>query len=410
MRELVASTTRQKPIIALVDLDMSRGGMSLIEVHTQLLEADALYEKWAFNNESDAPRGKVLYDHLVTHEPIEWNRIGHFQDITMRLIAERLLPDGVGATYVDREIVNQKLKPLGPASRGFHVYCSERNPGALELMEEVSRERGYEMQLTAKTTAKTSNMLFLAADAANLVNCDHMLLYLTGQTWTCGEASAALGAELLKAMDLGIHVMLVHEMAGGGGQDARFGCEFSTFFGHPDGATPAELLKCGIYSEIAVPLKGGAWREASMVLMGMALGMSKDDTALAQEGDDVLGLEEATVERISSSVLNFMRRSSLIQRSTQRMSTVTSQRVQVSVVAGPEAAISSTCASASVSHEEHIDVEMSAVPIGAPSAADEAQPPGNERVQQTLKRVRREQRRKASSRGIDIDDPDPPVI
>lgn len=44
-------------------------------------------------------------------------------------------------------------------------------------------------------------------------------------------------------------------------QDKRFGCEFGTFFSCPDGATPTELLHKGIYSEIAVPLKGGAWRQ-----------------------------------------------------------------------------------------------------------------------------------------------------
>ena len=32
----------------------------------------------------------------------------------------------------------------------------------------------------------------------------------------------------------------------------RFGCEFADFFGHPDGATPPELLKRNLYSEIAV--------------------------------------------------------------------------------------------------------------------------------------------------------------
>ena len=54
MRELVASTTLQKPIIALTDPDASRGGMSLEEVHTQLIEADALAIKWGFHG-ADTP-------------------------------------------------------------------------------------------------------------------------------------------------------------------------------------------------------------------------------------------------------------------------------------------------------------------------------------------------------------------
>lgn len=87
------------------------------------------------------------------------------------------------------------------------------------------------------------------------MNCLDVLLYLTGQTWTRGEESTALAEEIRKAMDLGVHVLLVHEMPGVGGQEARFGCEFGSFFGHPDGATPGDLLKRGIYSEVAVALK-----------------------------------------------------------------------------------------------------------------------------------------------------------
>ena len=51
-------------------------------------------------------------------------------------------------------------------------------------------------------------------------------------------------------MDLNVHVLLVHEMPGVGGQEARFSCDFSAFFACPDGATPGELLNRGIYSEV----------------------------------------------------------------------------------------------------------------------------------------------------------------
>ena len=63
---------------------------------------------------------------------------------------------------------------------------------------------------------------------------------------------AALGAELMKAMDLGVHILLVHEMPGAGGQEQRFGCEFVDFFSCADGATPDALLMRGIYSESIV--------------------------------------------------------------------------------------------------------------------------------------------------------------
>ena len=45
-----------------------------------------------------------------------------------------------------------------------------------------------------------------------LAECDHLLLYLTSQTWTRGEeASGALATVILRAMDLGVHVLLAHE-------------------------------------------------------------------------------------------------------------------------------------------------------------------------------------------------------
>ena len=76
---------------------------------------------------------------------------------------------------------------------------------------------------------------------------------------------------------------------GAGGQEARFGCEFGSFFSCVDGATPGELLKRGIYSEIAVALKGGPWREASMAMLAMALGLSKEEAEAQAAGQDVLG-------------------------------------------------------------------------------------------------------------------------
>ena len=106
MRELVCSTTMQKPIIALVDPDVSRGGLTAADVRRQLLEcvinldpltsgcclgcccscerrgrwietrlhrAEGSYAKWGFDAET-TPLSQVLYDHLFASEAIEWNR------------------------------------------------------------------------------------------------------------------------------------------------------------------------------------------------------------------------------------------------------------------------------------------------------------------------------------------------
>jgi hypothetical protein len=56
-----------------------------------------------------------------------------------------------------------------------------------------------------------------------------------------------------------------------------------------DGATPGELLQRGIYSEIAIALKGGPWRDASMAMLALAFGLSKEEAEARAAGKDVLG-------------------------------------------------------------------------------------------------------------------------
>lgn len=107
-------------------------------------------------------------------------------------------------------------------------------------------------------------------EPSELAACDHMLLCLNGLTWTSGAASEALAGEVARAMRCGVNVLLVHEMPGVG-QEGRHAVEFASFFSCDDGATPAHLLKAGIYAAIAVPLKGGPWRAASMALLQKAI-------------------------------------------------------------------------------------------------------------------------------------------
>jgi len=247
----------------------------------------------------------------------------------MRLIAQRLLPADSGEVFVDREIINQPLRPLMAPSLGctHHVYCSVLNPGANELVKELANKVGWQvdtqgLQVDEPTrgslhrdshhqesrrkssmrssvsgllaSRKQGGVLYVTSDVAKMQACEHVLIYLTSQTWTRGELSEQLGAEINQAMDLELSIKLAHEMPGLGGQHSRHGCEFGTFFASPNGATPPQLLQRGIYSEIAVPLKGGAWREASLVLLGAAIGLTKEEEEAAAEGDDVLGLASET--------------------------------------------------------------------------------------------------------------------
>ena len=52
-------------------------------------------------------------------------------------------------------------------------------------------------------------------------------------------------------------------------QAGRVAVLFGTFFSSDQ--TPIGLIKAGIYAPIAIPLKGGPWRDTSMALVQAAL-------------------------------------------------------------------------------------------------------------------------------------------
>ena len=77
MIELTSTVKLQKPIVALMDPEKNKGGLTTADVHSQLLEADASYAKWGFG--SDVPRADELFAQLFAADYIEWNRIGCFR-------------------------------------------------------------------------------------------------------------------------------------------------------------------------------------------------------------------------------------------------------------------------------------------------------------------------------------------
>ena len=202
-------------------------------MHAQLLEADDSYANWGFDGDG-GPQGEALFTALFANDYIEWDRIGCFQDVTMRLIATRLLPEKTLAAkdgakrgvYVQGEVANMKTALKKPASdKRFHVYCSPLNEGAAAVIDEVGRAFG----LTVERTSELSE----------LGQCHKFVLYLTALTWGSGETvSAQIADEVRKAMDLGVPLLLVHEMPGVGGQEARHGCAFGSCISARLGPTP----------------------------------------------------------------------------------------------------------------------------------------------------------------------------
>jgi hypothetical protein len=64
-----------------------------------------------------------------------------------------------------------------------------------------------------KPKPEMDSTLAATTKLTDLVECDHMLLYLNAQTWTRGSASDILADEVAKAMDTSVHLVLAHESA-----------------------------------------------------------------------------------------------------------------------------------------------------------------------------------------------------
>eukprot|EP00966_Prymnesium_polylepis_P187240 4340598-Prymnesium_polylepis.2 len=80
MIELRASVKMGKLVIPLVDPDASKGGLTKKQVHEQLVKAEeSLFEKWGFSD--TGPFADELFEAIFRNEPLEWNRIGAFQDV-----------------------------------------------------------------------------------------------------------------------------------------------------------------------------------------------------------------------------------------------------------------------------------------------------------------------------------------
>ena len=294
MRELRHSVETNKSLIALLEPEARRGGLTAEQMSEQLCFCEPI-------------RGRALSDSLFAREPIEWNRIGCFQDVTLRLIAQRLLPAHY-ATYVQGDLarVRSRLPALANPPRPNSPQCGSGSQqsdwfnslaslgGRLSTIgtspassaqfgagttARLDRERGPNYHLFCSTAnmgaaaaavevqSKLLGTLHWTDQADSLSRCNAMLLYLTSRTWS-GVDVESLAREVGDALQHGVQLVLAHEVPGVG-QASRDPIEFATLF--ETSLTPPALVAAGVYSTIAVPLKGGPWREASLALLARAI-------------------------------------------------------------------------------------------------------------------------------------------
>jgi len=284
LKELYRAVVQRRPILAMLEPDATQeGGLDQAGVEALItnpkLDRFKLRNKWAEWQEG----GELLpaaFDHapdevevraaLFAAPPVEWNRLPHFQDVTIRLIAEKGILHGTGGElYLQGEAATGKVvlpKPF--KGRKFHLFCSEFNAGAKEVAEELR-----DSSVWVTTGKKISVPLTLTTDVSKLASCDHMLVLLDARTWTSGEDTAKLVEHIHQAMRVGVHLNCVHEFPAVVGPP-RHECEFGFMFG--DDWTPAHLTggKTNLYKEIALALKGGEWRQPGLVAFASKLAAS----------------------------------------------------------------------------------------------------------------------------------------
>ena len=271
VREALRAIHQKKKMVALVDPESSKGGLSRDEIRKGIESACDNLEKWGLADElakwkppMTPPSADEFYEMFLGEgtEPIEWARIAPFQDLCIRLLAETGLDDTQKPTMVQSEITSRLPELPQPRRGGFHVFVSKHNPNGAYVMEEVKRALTEE-----KGTLLTTD------DAERMRECECFLVYLTALTWTSGEASDAFAKEVQTAMQIGCSLLLVHEMPSAiHGDDGHHPIDFDKLFpGKSSPTTPKDLVDNGIYESIAVPLRGARFRECSIAMLAQEI-------------------------------------------------------------------------------------------------------------------------------------------
>ena len=307
VREAIRAVLRKRPLIALLQPDTTdqHGGLTEADCRAvlrgkkvlngpkgRLTYADRLKEhmeevaQWSetWMEPVALPTAKDIEDALFASAPIVWSPLADLQDVTLRLIAERLLPGfthAYGTPYkqvvfkqgeIELQLRRFRLQPKGsdpsaadrrssvgsssidadaPRCR-FHLFVGVHNPLA----------RGVALEMASLLKEERLPPLLWTEDIADLEHCEHMLIHLAGDTWTRGPESDLLAHEVCAAMRAGVHRLLAHEVPGARLDDVGRGC---CSFDELIQATPEHLIDAGIYNEIAMNLAGGEWRNAGLI-------------------------------------------------------------------------------------------------------------------------------------------------
>lgn len=282
LREAYASLEKSKPLVLVHEADTSKGGLSLEDVQAQC--PDDLSE-YVFG--AAAP------------QPITWHRVAEYQRLCLKLVAGQVLRFCPAVKQKQLDVADGEESSLsfagessrkGPIiDRPINLVVSVHNPGALRFAEEVAvslkgvlaQSRCTSLKVAVTQLEETGADLLralatLGADAS-------FLLYLNMDTF-CGDDGGLLASQVRKILHAPgdkVNLFLAHE------NDRDLGgCEFGRFFS----TTPNDLIKSGIYSQIAIAFHANPFRRVSLSIAAHKLsesGEKKSDGCAAQSIEKV---------------------------------------------------------------------------------------------------------------------------
>jgi len=319
LRELDCALSIQAPLILVHEKNLDKGGVSLDTLRTEVV--------------SQGRDAECLFH--AGQEIVIWYRVEHFQLLSLKRIAQSMLYatplyknlDMPPVLYLPGEITPELLHFRNPVC----LFVSRFNSGAAALADELVAcytdedieivhlcpsttkdvaQRGL-MQANSlivrcsdmvKTTSSqamgsvTSHMAKARTTVEEAITHNtkrsyrhprrrvslrdairrttnalskytrpdtitRMLLYLNQRTFV-GDSAGALAEEVRLARARGIKIVLVHE-----NDDCRDGCPFSRLFE----TTPYDLIREGVYKELAVQFHPMPYRTVSLALLAKAL-------------------------------------------------------------------------------------------------------------------------------------------
>jgi len=331
MRELEASAVKQKPLRIVHETDTSHGGatlsvleencpaelrarifdseeliswyrshdfqaLSLLEIAQGLLQASPLYqEAQPFVHISGEAKGKYVSlqkDVFLYASPSNPGASAFVAELSAALTSStrhgsqdhlhsiQLPCSLLGATEAKIVVAEQSTDSSTPKRRLTRILSTlGAVPGgvtspvsvdhiAVESMRFHLRLRRFSGKKASKSPSlpSASSDIPCGSDGRNLSpSATVMFLYLNNQTFL-NEAGRLLADEVRSARAAGVRILLVHET-----DSARGGMDFGVLFHR----TPEDLIKGGIYKELAIMLAPGKHRSVSYILTSQALDPAK---------------------------------------------------------------------------------------------------------------------------------------